>query len=297
MSELGKTNASTKKEEPNYKQSGALAAEGCYYKGIYLKWDEPPDAHIPKLRWRIYCFKDDDLVEDPIPIHTRTGFLFGRDKRIADIPILHPSTSSQHAVLYFRKLSLAQKDGTMKTVVRPFIMDLRSTNGTFLNDEKLEPYQYYEIKEKDVVKFGHSTRDYVFLTEESVDKGEIDKDELEEKEKVDLDAEKKAEREREEEKKKRIERGLKQVEERISGKDEEDDKEEHSSAQPHSNPVTQPSHDKLPQKRLSSYAPSNSSRSSAYNTSRGSLDDDDEDDYDDDFEQRIQFHEKRARTE
>ena len=47
-------------------------------------------------------------------------------------------------------------------------MDLKSTNGTFINGERIEPYKYYEIREKDVVKFGHSTRDYVFLTEESV---------------------------------------------------------------------------------------------------------------------------------
>ena len=57
---------------------------------------------------------------------------------------------------------------TVSFVCRPFLMDLQSTNGSFLNGKRLEPYKYYEIREKDVVKFGHSTRDYVFLTEESV---------------------------------------------------------------------------------------------------------------------------------
>ena len=50
-------------------------------------------------------------------------------------------------------------------------MDLHSSNGTFLNGKRLEPNKYYEIWEKDIVKFGHSTRDYVFLTEESVQGG------------------------------------------------------------------------------------------------------------------------------
>ena len=42
-------------------------------------------------------------------------------------------------------------------------MDLDSTNGTKLNGERIESARYYELKHKDIVKFGTSTRDYVVM--------------------------------------------------------------------------------------------------------------------------------------
>lgn len=50
--------------------------------------------------------------------------------------------------------------------IRPYLMDLGTTNGTFLNSERVEPLRYYELLAQDVVKFGQSTRDYVLLHEE-----------------------------------------------------------------------------------------------------------------------------------
>jgi len=50
---------------------------------------------------------------------------------------------------------------------RPYLIDLGSANGTKINAEKIEPQRYYEIKEKDMVNFAESTRDYVFLHVES----------------------------------------------------------------------------------------------------------------------------------
>jgi len=55
---------------------------------------------------------------------------------------------------------------------RPYIIDLDSINGTFLNNQKIDPRRFYELKEKDVLKFGFSTREYVILTEKSQDMDE-----------------------------------------------------------------------------------------------------------------------------
>jgi len=46
-------------------------------------------------------------------------------------------------------------------------MDLGSTNGTFLNGVKVEDHRYIELLEKDVLKFGSSTREFILLHEDS----------------------------------------------------------------------------------------------------------------------------------
>lgn len=53
-------------------------------------------------------------------------------------------------------------------------MDLGSANGTYLNGKKIEPKRYYELFEKDVLKFGYSSREYVLLHEHSADAEEDD---------------------------------------------------------------------------------------------------------------------------
>ena len=42
-------------------------------------------------------------------------------------------------------------------------MDLESTNKSFLNGDEIEGARYYELREKDILKFGESTRDYVLM--------------------------------------------------------------------------------------------------------------------------------------
>ena len=42
-------------------------------------------------------------------------------------------------------------------------MDLESTNKTILNGSEIEPARYYELRDKDIVRFGESTRDYVLM--------------------------------------------------------------------------------------------------------------------------------------
>ncbi len=49
-----------------------------------------------------------------------------------------------------------------------------SSNGTFLNNQRIEPRRYVELKEKDVLKFGYSSREYVLLHDQS--EGAVDSD-------------------------------------------------------------------------------------------------------------------------
>ncbi len=45
------------KEKPNYGASGLLAAEQNSYKGVVIKYAEPPEARKPSKKWRLYVFK------------------------------------------------------------------------------------------------------------------------------------------------------------------------------------------------------------------------------------------------
>eukprot|EP00621_Florenciella_sp_RCC1693_P003953 CAMPEP_0182533964 /NCGR_PEP_ID=MMETSP1323-20130603/14794_1 /TAXON_ID=236787 /ORGANISM="Florenciella parvula, Strain RCC1693" /LENGTH=88 /DNA_ID=CAMNT_0024743919 /DNA_START=15 /DNA_END=281 /DNA_ORIENTATION=+ len=84
----------------------------------------------------------------------------------------HPSLSKQHAVLQFRAKEIANdaEPGAPPTrLVLPYIMDLGSTNGTFLNGERIEAQRYIELREQDALKFGESSREYVLLHDKSED--------------------------------------------------------------------------------------------------------------------------------
>lgn len=127
---------------------------------------------IPNTRWRLYVFrkkephadhlnKKDDGLLDTYHISRQSAYLFGRERKVADIPVDHPSLSKQHAVLQYRSLPSKQQiigEGT-KLQCRPYLMDLESTNGTFINGVRLESARYYELRRGDVITLGASSRD------------------------------------------------------------------------------------------------------------------------------------------
>ncbi|KAL0984747.1 hypothetical protein UPYG_G00146330 [Umbra pygmaea] len=168
----GENSPPVDKEKPNFGLSGALTEDTNTFRGEVIKYNEPPEARIPKRRWRLYPFKNDEQL--PVMyIHRQSAYLMGRLRKIADIPIDHPSCSKQHAVFQYRLVEFTRSDGTSGRRVKPYIIDLGSGNGTFLNNQRIEAQRYYELKEKDVLKFGFSSREYVLLHEFS-DTAEVD---------------------------------------------------------------------------------------------------------------------------
>ena len=158
-------------EAPNFGLSGALAAETNTVNGVTLVYTEPVDkAPPPATKYRLYVFKDGNLLKDaePLRVHRQSYYLFGRDRAVADIPTDHPSCSKQHAVLQYRLRSRYDDDAGLEvTESTPYLMDLEATNGTFINGERLDPRRYYQLLQKDCVKFGASTREYVLLAEDA----------------------------------------------------------------------------------------------------------------------------------
>ncbi|XP_033635759.1 smad nuclear-interacting protein 1-like [Asterias rubens] len=165
------------KEKPNFGVSGKLTEDSNTYRGVVIKYNEPPEARKPKRKWRFYVFKGDEELP-VVHIHRQSAYLLGRERLIADLPIDHPSCSKQHAVLQYRLVEFQRPDGTMGKRVRPYIIDLESSNGTYINNNRIEGKRYYELKEKDVVKFGYSTREYVLLHDKSKD-SELDEEQAE----------------------------------------------------------------------------------------------------------------------
>jgi len=131
-----------------------------------LKYHEPPEARKPTMGWRLYVFKGSEQVE-LLHINRQSAYLIGRDRAVCDITIEHPSCSKQHAVIQHRSVKEKDELGNMKTKIKPFIIDLESTNGTHVNDQQIPASRYYELMASDVIKFGDSTREYVLLHDDA----------------------------------------------------------------------------------------------------------------------------------
>ena len=104
---------------------------------------------------------------DTVQLHTRSCWLLGRAYQVADILLEHPSSSQQHAAIQFRYIVKTTEDEygvrQSKGKVKPYIIDLESSNGTELNGERLEAGRYVELKDKDILKFAGSEREYVLM--------------------------------------------------------------------------------------------------------------------------------------
>lgn len=157
------------KEQRNFGNSGLLAAASNSVQqadgtSITLKYHEPPEARKPSPKdvWKLYVFKGDDVV-DTIDLGARSCWLVGRDTAVVDLRAEHPSISKQHAVLQFRYTEKRNEFGDKTGKVKPYVIDLESANGTVLNGDKIPDSRYLELRHKDVVQFGDSTREYVVM--------------------------------------------------------------------------------------------------------------------------------------
>ncbi|KAE9550052.1 hypothetical protein FO519_006731 [Halicephalobus sp. NKZ332] len=180
------------KELPSLKPSGKLLEDTNMVNGVVVKYVEPPEAKLPKAHWQLHPFRNVEGQDpEPLPvmhIHRRSCFLIGRDRKVCQFPMDHPSCSKQHAALQFRSLTYTRPDGEKGRRTRPYLIDLGSSNGSFINDERIEGSRYYELKHGDEIKFGFSSRSFIILNATAakdefgnVKKEESEDDEEEEK--------------------------------------------------------------------------------------------------------------------
>jgi len=153
----------------NFKTTGKLAEDTNMVNGVVVKYSEPPEARMPAKRWRLYVFKGDEKHE-PYHLHRFSHYLIGRERKVCTIILENPSISSQHAVLQYRQVDSKNKVGKPIKVVKPYLIDLDSVNGTMLNGSKIEGRRYHELRNGDAMQFGQSARQFVLLHEDSTKK-------------------------------------------------------------------------------------------------------------------------------
>ncbi|TIA93395.1 hypothetical protein E3P99_00219 [Wallemia hederae] len=150
--------------KPDFSNSGLLAAESKTVNGTVLKYHEPPEARKPNSAddWRLFVFSGEDQ-SDSLALDRQSCYLFGKDAAVADYHVAHASISKQHAVIQFRVIRSKNEFGDVSEQVKPFLLDLESTNGTQVNDKEIPVSRYYEIMTGDVIKFGLDKRDFVLI--------------------------------------------------------------------------------------------------------------------------------------
>ncbi|KZM25088.1 uncharacterized protein EKO05_0009860 [Ascochyta rabiei] len=171
--------APVNKEKPNFKATGALAKHANRVQGtkISLKYHEPAEARKPppSQPWRMFVFKGDDVI-DTIELWQKSCWLLGRSHEVVDYVLEHPSSSGQHAAIQFRYIQKVVEDEfgvrSTKGRVKPYVIDLESSNGTELNGKDVEASRYFELRDKDMLKFAGSEREYVVMLPPREDKQE-----------------------------------------------------------------------------------------------------------------------------
>ncbi|OJJ39288.1 hypothetical protein ASPWEDRAFT_95393, partial [Aspergillus wentii DTO 134E9] len=156
------------KQKPNFANTGRLAAESNTVEvnggAVVLKYHEPPEARKASAKepWRLYVFKGQDLLE-VMELKERSCWLIGRERLVVDFPLDHPSCSKQHAAIQFRFVEKRNEFGDRIGRVKPYLIDLESANGSSVNGDKIPAGRYVEVRDKDVLQFGLSTREYVMM--------------------------------------------------------------------------------------------------------------------------------------
>ncbi|KAA8530487.1 hypothetical protein F0562_005196 [Nyssa sinensis] len=105
-------------------------------------WGEPPCHH-----YFLEVLKDGSII-DQLNVYEKGAYMFGRVD-LCDFVLEHPTISRFHAVLQFKRNGDA------------YLYDL-STHGTSINKNQVKKNVYVELHVGDVIRFGLSSRLYIF---------------------------------------------------------------------------------------------------------------------------------------
>ncbi|KAK2663201.1 hypothetical protein Ddye_001775 [Dipteronia dyeriana] len=108
----------------------------------------PEWSGIPCHRFYFEVLKDGSIM-DKFDVCKKGAYMFGRVD-LCDFVLEHPTISRFHAVIQFRKSGAA------------YLYDVGSTHGTFVNKNQVKKRVYVDVHVGDVIRFGQSSRLYIF---------------------------------------------------------------------------------------------------------------------------------------
>lgn len=141
---------STGNEEASLSESTIKAEKPSSSPGgaVTVPYTIPPWSQPPCHNYFLEVLKDGSII-DQFDVFEKGAYMFGRVD-LCDFVLEHPTISRFHAVLQFNKSGGA------------FLYDLSSTHGTFINKNQIKKKVYMELHVGDVLRFGHSSRLYIF---------------------------------------------------------------------------------------------------------------------------------------
>lgn len=180
---------------PRRPRSDLLVAAGVLSAAAQMRvppaevlYREPADAAVPTRAppWGFYCVPPPTAgapaADAPyVRLERQRFYLLGRDAAVAHVLLSHPSVSKQHAVLQFRESRWhpgarevfgsgrggrsVRTDLEEEGPVVPWLIDLGSRNGTYLNGARIPAETFVRIQVGDTAVFGASADEYVFIQE------------------------------------------------------------------------------------------------------------------------------------
>lgn len=149
-------NSHSDDEDDSYRRSSRADLKSFYR--------EPSEGRVPDHHWRLSVLKEGE-DHSPYRIHRQSKYVFGRDKDQCDIRLHHSSCSNIHAVLQYRL-----RVDSQGRHIYPYLIDLGSSTGTYLNRRRIDANRFYKLEVNDVIQFGESAKEYVLLDSESGNK-------------------------------------------------------------------------------------------------------------------------------
>ncbi|GLU10866.1 hypothetical protein SLE2022_276460 [Rubroshorea leprosula] len=108
----------------------------------------PPWNGPPCHNFYLEVLKDGSII-DQLDVYKKGAYMFGREK-LCDFMLEHPTISRYHAVIQFKRSGDA------------YLYDCGSTHGTSVNKNEVEKRVYVDLHVGDVIRFGQSSRLYIF---------------------------------------------------------------------------------------------------------------------------------------